>query len=139
MPRACSKGYLKLSLVACPVEMFPATSQAEKTHFHQIDTRTGNQLRQKIVDEETGREVYTDHKGRGYELSKGRYVPIDDDELKAIEIESSRTMEPRSGARRAFLPRLLPRLTLRPGPPAARKSVPPRQGSSREGDGEGLA
>ena len=54
MPRAYWKGYLRLSLVTCPIELFPATSQAEKTHFHQINTQTGHRLRQQMVDEETG-------------------------------------------------------------------------------------
>jgi DNA end-binding protein Ku len=93
MPCAYWKGYLKLSLVSCPVELFPATSQAEKTHFHLINTKTGNRLRQKMVDEETGREVDKDHKGRGYEISKGRYVPIEEEELKAVEIESNRAID----------------------------------------------
>jgi DNA end-binding protein Ku len=108
MPRAYWRGYLRLSLVTCPIELFPATSQAEKTHFHQINTRTGNRLRQQMVDEETGRVVDTEHKGRGYELSKGRYVPIDEDELKAVEIESTQTVEidnfvPRSEIDRRYL------------------------------------
>jgi Ku protein len=93
MPRAYWKGYLKLSLVSCPVELFPAISQAEKTHFHLINTRTGNRLRQQMIDEETGRAVDKEHKGRGYEISKGRYVPIDEDELKAVEIESNRSID----------------------------------------------
>ena len=93
MPRAYWKGYLRLSLVTCPVELFPATSQSEKTHFHQINTKTGNRLRQQMVDEETGKPVPKDQKGRGYELSKGRYVPIDEEELKAVEIESTRTID----------------------------------------------
>ena len=49
MARAYWKGYLRLSLVTCPIELFPATSQAEKTHFHQINTRTGHRLRQQMV------------------------------------------------------------------------------------------
>jgi Ku protein len=93
MPRAYWKGYLRLSLVTCPIELFPATSQSEKTHFHQINTRTGHRLRQQMVDEETGRPVDSEHKGRGYELSKGKYVEIDEDELKAIQIESTRTID----------------------------------------------
>src|SRR6187401_2158869 len=92
-PRAYWKGYLKLSLVTCPVALFPATSQSEKTHFHQIDIKTGNRLRQQMVDEETGKPVPKEQKGRGYELSKGRYVPIDDEELAAVQIESTRTMD----------------------------------------------
>jgi Ku protein len=93
MPRAYWKGYLRLSLVTCPVELFPASSQAEKTHFHQINKKTGNRLRQQMVDEDTGRVVDADQKGRGYELSKGKYVEIEEDELKAVEIESTHTID----------------------------------------------
>ena len=93
MPRAYWKGYLRLSLVTCPIELFPATSQSEKTHFHQINKQTGHRLRQQMVDEETGRAVDAAHKGRGYELSKGKYVEIDEGELKAIQIESTHTVD----------------------------------------------
>src|SRR3954465_10815926 len=93
MPRAYWKGFLRLSLVTCPIELFPASSQAERTHFHQINKKTGNRLRQQMVDEETGRVVDTEHKGRGYELSKGRYVEIQEDELKALEIESTHVVD----------------------------------------------
>jgi len=93
MPRVYWKGYLRLSLVTCPIELFPATSEAEKTHFHQINTSTGHRLRQQMVDEQTGRVVDAKHKGRGYELSKGHYVQIDEHELKAVEIESTHTVD----------------------------------------------
>lgn len=93
MPRAYWKGYLRLSLVTCLIELFPASSQAEKTHFHQINKKTGNRLRQQMVDEETGHVVDSDDKGRGYELSKGKYVEIEEDELKAVEIESTHTVD----------------------------------------------
>lgn len=93
MPRAYWKGYLRLSLVTCPVELFPASSQAEKTHFHQINKKTGNRLRQQMVDEDTGRVVEGDQKGHGYELSKGKYVEIEEEELKAVEIESTHTID----------------------------------------------
>ena len=93
MTRAYWKGYLRLSLVTCPIELFPASSQAEKTHFHQINKKTGNRLRQQMVDEDTGRVVETDQKGRGYELSKGRYVEIDEEDLKVVEIESTHTID----------------------------------------------
>ena len=87
------KGYLKLSLVSCPVVLFPASSTAEKTHFHQINRKTKLRLRQQMVDEATGEVVDADQKGRGYELSKGRYVEIGEDELKAIQIESTHTID----------------------------------------------
>jgi DNA end-binding protein Ku len=92
-PRAYWKGSLKLSLVTCPIALYPASTQAEKTHFHQINVKTGNRLKQQMVDEETGRVVDRDHKGRGYELSKGRYVPIEAEELEAVKLESTRTIE----------------------------------------------
>ena len=85
-PRPYWRGYLRLSLVTCPVVLYPATTQAERTHFHQINKRTGNRLRQQMVDEETGEPVDKEDKGRGYELSKGKYVEIEEDELEAIQI-----------------------------------------------------
>ena len=91
--RAYWKGYLKLSLVTCPVALFPASSQAEKTHFHQINRKTGNRLRQQMVDEETGKPVDKDQKGRGYEVSKGKYVEIEPEELEAVEVESTHTID----------------------------------------------
>ncbi len=91
--RAYWKGYLRLSLVTCPIELFPATSLSEKTHFHQINTQTGHRLRQQMVDEASGKVVDKAHKGRGYELAKGRYVQIDEDELAAVEIESTHTVD----------------------------------------------
>ena len=91
-PRAYWKGYLRLSLVTCPIELYPATSQAEKTHFHQINRKTGHRLRQQMIDEETGKVVEREDKGRGYEVAKGRYVEIDDEELEAVEIESTHTI-----------------------------------------------
>jgi DNA end-binding protein Ku len=92
-PRAYWKGFLKLSLVSCPIALYPATTWAEKTHFHQINKRTGNRLRQQMVDSETGRAVDKENKGRGYELSKGRYVEIEEDELEAVQIESTHTID----------------------------------------------
>src|ERR1700722_20478236 len=92
-PRAYWNGSLKLSLVTCPIALYPAATQAEKTHFHQINTKTGHRLKQQLVDEQTGRVVGKDHKGRGYELSKGRYVEIDEEELDAVKLESTHTIE----------------------------------------------
>lgn len=91
--RAYWKGYLKLSLVTCPIGLYPASSQAEKTHFHQINRKTGNRLRQQMVDEETGRVVDKENKGRGYEVSKGKYVEIEPEEIKAIQVESTHTLD----------------------------------------------
>ena len=91
--RAYWKGYLKLSLVTCPIALYPASSQAEKTHFHQINRKTGHRLRQQMVDEVTGRVVDKDDKSRGYEITKGKYVEIEPEEIKAIQVESTHTLD----------------------------------------------
>ena len=87
------KGHLKLSLVTCPVALFTAASESEKTHFHQINRKTGNRLRQQMIDEVTGKPVDKDDKGRGYEVSDGRYVEIEPGDLDAIEVESTHTID----------------------------------------------
>jgi Ku protein len=75
------------------VALFPASSQSEKTRFHQINRKTGNRLRQQMVDEKTGRVVDKENKGRGYELGNGKYVEIEPEELEAVEIESTHTID----------------------------------------------
>jgi len=92
-PRAYWKGTLKLSLVACPVALYPASTAIEKTRFHMINKETGNRLRQQMVDEETGDVVESDQKARGYEISKGKFVEIEKDELEAVQIESNHTID----------------------------------------------
>ncbi len=91
-PRAYWKGSLRLSLVTCPVRLYPASTAVEKTRFHMINKETGNRLKQQMVDAETGDVVEGDQKGRGYELTKGTYVEIDKDELDAVQIESNHTI-----------------------------------------------
>src|SRR6201996_4013821 len=92
-PRAYWKGTLKLSLVTCPVALYPATTAAEKTRFHMINAETGNRLRQQMVDADTGDIVERDQTARGYELKKGEYVEIEKDELDAVQIESNHTID----------------------------------------------
>lgn len=92
-PRAYWKGTLKLSLVSCPVMLYPAATAAEKTRFHMINRETGNRLKQQMVDAETGDVVEDGEKGRGYELRKGRYVEIEKEELEAVQIESNHTID----------------------------------------------
>src|SRR5947209_20291417 len=92
-PRAFWMCFLRLSLVTCPVKLYPAPSQAEKNHFHQINRKTGHRLRQQMVDEETCKVVDKEDKARGYELSKGRYVEIEEDELAAVQLESTHTID----------------------------------------------
>src|ERR1700694_4211276 len=92
-PRAYWKGSLKLSLVSCPVLLYPASTTVDKTHFHMINKETGNRLKQQMVDAETGDVVESDQKARGYELKKGEYVEVERSELEAVQIESSHTID----------------------------------------------
>jgi Ku protein len=92
-PRAYWRGTLKLSLVACPVLLYPASTSAEKTRFHMINRETGHRLKQQMVDAETGDVVEDGQKTRGYELRKGKYIEIDKKELEAVQIESNHTID----------------------------------------------
>jgi DNA end-binding protein Ku len=91
--RANWKGSLKLSLVSCPVALYPASTSVEKTRFHLINKQTGNRLKQQMVDAETGDVVESDQKGRGYELKKAEYVEIETEELEAVQIESNHIID----------------------------------------------
>lgn len=87
------KGHLQLSLVSCPIALYSAASSGERVAFRQINKKTGNRLRQQLIDEETQKPVSAEDKGRGYEYAKGAYLPVDDEELDAIAIESSHTID----------------------------------------------
>jgi DNA end-binding protein Ku len=91
--RAYWKGYLKLSLVSCPIALNPATTTSERVSFRQINKKTGHRLRQQMVDDETREPVATEDRGKGYEVAKNEYLLIDDAELEALEIESSHTID----------------------------------------------
>jgi Ku protein len=93
MPRAYWKGTLKLSLVTCPVALYPASTSVEKTRFHMINSETGNRLKQQMIDEDTGEVVTKDQKARGYEVRKGKYIEVEKEELEAVQIESTHTIE----------------------------------------------
>ena len=77
-PRPYWKGYLKLSLVSCPISVHAACTSAERISFRQINRRTGNRLRQQLVDEETREPVDGHEKARGYEIGKGQYLLVED-------------------------------------------------------------
>jgi DNA end-binding protein Ku len=91
--RAFWKGYLKLSLVSCPIALYTGTSATERVTFRQINKKTGNRLRQQLLDEGTREPVEGEDKGRGYEYAKNAYIPVDDDELDALAIDSKHTVE----------------------------------------------
>ena len=92
-PRAYWKGYLKLSLVSCPISLFPATSGREKISFHQLNKSTGNRIRYRKVDADTGEEVDASDIIKGYEVGKGEYIELDPEELEAVALESKRTID----------------------------------------------
>jgi len=92
-PRAYWKGYLKLSLVSCPIALFPATSEREKIRFHQINKNTGHRIKYSKVDAEGGKDVETDDIVKGYEVAKGEYIELDPEELEAVAIESKHTLD----------------------------------------------
>ena len=87
------KGYLKLSLVNCPVEMTPATTTSEKVRFHTINRETGRRVRSQYVDSETGKPVKESDEVKGYETGEGQFVTFDDEELEAVALESVRTID----------------------------------------------
>ena len=92
-PRATWKGYLKLSLVSCAVELYPASTQKDRVSFHLLSRETGNRLRRQMVDPETGEVVESPDQVRGYELGKHDYVILDEDEINGVAIESTHTID----------------------------------------------
>src|SRR5215213_4193892 len=87
------KGYLKLSLVSCPIAVYAASSSNERVAFRQINRKTGNRLRQQLVDDVTREPVESADKARGYEYDKRSFILIDDEELDAVAVESTHTIE----------------------------------------------
>jgi DNA end-binding protein Ku len=92
-PRANWKGFLRLSLVTCPVALFPATSDSEKISFNQINRNTGHRIKYMKVDADTGEEVSSEDIMKGYKVDTDTYIEITRDELDAIALESTRTIE----------------------------------------------
>jgi DNA end-binding protein Ku len=92
-PRANWKGYLRLSLVSCPIALYPASSFSEKVSFNRLNRKTGNRLKQQNVDSETGEVVPREDTARGYEVAKGQYLIVEDEEIDAVQIESTRTID----------------------------------------------
>jgi DNA end-binding protein Ku len=92
-PRANWKGYLRLSLVSCPVAVYPATSESEKVRFNQLNRSTGNRIKYLKVDASTGEEDDSEDIVKGYQVSKGKYIEITDEDLEAVSVESTRTID----------------------------------------------
>jgi DNA end-binding protein Ku len=92
-PRANWKGFLRLSLVTCPVALYPPTSDSEKISFNQINRATGHRIKYLKVDADTGEEVASDEIMKGYKVDTDTYIEVTKDELANIALDSTRTIE----------------------------------------------
>ena len=92
-PRANWKGFLRLSLVTCPVALYPATSESEKVSFNQINKKTGHRIKYSKVDAETGEEVANDDIVKGYKVDTDTYIEVSKEELDDIALDSTHTIE----------------------------------------------
>jgi DNA end-binding protein Ku len=92
-PRANWKGFLRLSLVTCPVALYPATSDSEKISFNQINRKTGHRIKYAKVDADTGEEVSSEDIVKGYKVDTDTYIEVSKDELENIALESNRTID----------------------------------------------
>lgn len=91
-PRPSWKGYLKLSLVSCPVRLYTATTGSGKIRFNQLNAKTKNRVRQQLVDAETGDVVDRADLVRGYQYDEDRYIVVEDDDLEKLQVESAKTI-----------------------------------------------
>jgi DNA end-binding protein Ku len=92
-PRANWKGFLRLSLVNCPVALYPATSESEKISFNQLNRQTGHRIKYLKVDADTGEEVPNEDIVKGYALDKETFIEVSKEELENVALESTRTIE----------------------------------------------
>src|SRR6201998_1990499 len=92
-PRANWKGFLRLSLVTCPVALYPATSESEKISFNQLNKQTGHRIKYLKIDADTGEEVPNEDIVKGYALDKDIFVEVSKEELEEVALESTRTIE----------------------------------------------
>lgn len=105
-PRPAWKGYLKLSLVSCAVELTSATDQSEKVSFRVINRKTGNTVKRQYIDSESGKPVDPDDEVKGYEIEGDQYLLIEEDEIDAVQIESSHTLSIEQFVDRAAIPQI---------------------------------
>lgn len=92
-PRPFWTGYLKLSLVTCPVGMTPAVSQRDKVRFHTLNRKTGDRVETRYLDAGTGKPVNPDGQVKGYARGESDYVMLEDEEVESIALESTRTID----------------------------------------------
>jgi DNA end-binding protein Ku len=87
------KGFLRLSLVTCPVALYPATSESEKVSFNQLNRKTGHRIKYAKVDADTGEEVANEDIVKGYKVDTDTFVEVTKEELENVALESTRTIE----------------------------------------------
>jgi len=87
------KGFLRLSLVTCPVALYPATSESEKISFNQLNRKTGHRIKYAKVDADTGEEVANEDIVKGYKVDTDTFVEVTKEELENVALESTRTIE----------------------------------------------
>src|ERR1700723_2877505 len=92
-PRANRKGFLRLSLVTCPVALYPATSESEKITFNQLNRKTGHRIKYAKVDADTGEEGANEDIVKGYKVDTDTFVEVTKEELENVALESTRTIE----------------------------------------------
>jgi DNA end-binding protein Ku len=92
-PRTFWKGYLKLSLVTCPVTMEPARTAGETLRFHTVNRETGNRVESRYVDAVSGEPLAEEDQAKGYEIQEDKYVVLEDEELEGVGLESTRTID----------------------------------------------
>lgn len=103
-PRPAWKGYLKLSLVSCAIELTGAMDRSEKVSFRVINRKTGNTVRRVYVDSVTGKPVADEDEVKGYEVGDDEYLLVEEDEIDAVQVESSHTLSIESFVDRADIP-----------------------------------
>jgi DNA end-binding protein Ku len=92
-PRANWKGFLRLSLVTCPIALYPATSESEKISFNQINKKTGHRIKYAKIDAETGEDVPNEEIVKGFKVDTDTYVEVSKEELDNVALESTRTID----------------------------------------------
>ena len=129
-PRPHWKGYLKLSLVSCPIGLYPAIAAAERVSFRQVNRETGNRLRQQLVDSVTGDVVQSYNKARGYEVGENQFLMVQDEELEAAQQEArsrpfSAAPTRNPAAPQAMEPPAKPAASVKPVDTRKREEAPP--------------
>jgi len=112
MPRPTWKGHLKLSLVTCPVALYPATTSRERISFHIMNRKTGARTKYLVVDSQTDEPVEAEDRVRGYQIGKNNYVFIEDEEIESVKIDSTHTIDIDSFVARKEVDEILPRLAV---------------------------